>query len=77
MAEVLANILIIEDDKNTREGLSRVLTKEGYQVILSDDGNDALKKVRRENLDLILTDLKLPGADGLKILKDAKKLGRS
>lgn len=74
MAEVLANILIIEDDKNTREGLSRVLTKEGYQVILSDDGNDALKKVRRENLDLILTDLKLPGADGLKILKDAKKL---
>ena len=74
MAEVLANILIVEDDRNTREGLSRVLIKEGYQVILSDDGNDALRKVRRENLDLILTDLKLPGADGLKILKEAKKL---
>jgi len=69
-----ANILVVEDDKNTREGLCRVLRKEGYQVILSEDGNDALRKVRRENLDLLLTDLKLPGADGLKILKEAKKL---
>lgn len=69
-----ANILIVEDDKNTREGLSRVLKKEGYRVILSEDGTDALKKVRQENLDLVLTDLKLPGADGLKILKETKKL---
>ncbi len=69
-----ANVLIVEDDTNTREGLSRVLKKEGYQIILSGDGNDALKKVRRENLDLVLTDLKLPGADGLEILRETKNL---
>lgn len=69
-----ANILIVEDDKNAREGLSRVLEKEGYQVLLSEEGHDALRKVRGEDLDLILTDLKLPGADGLKILKETRKL---
>ncbi|PIE90894.1 MAG: Fis family transcriptional regulator [Acidobacteria bacterium] len=66
-------ILLIEDEKITRITLSNTLRKEGYEVTPCGDGTEALKLVQGASFDVILTDLRLPGASGLSILKTAKE----
>ena len=65
-------ILVAEDDARTREGLSRALTRAGYQTLAAADGAEALTILRNESVDILLTDLKMPGADGLAILEQVR-----
>ncbi|MBI2218171.1 MAG: sigma-54-dependent Fis family transcriptional regulator [Candidatus Rokubacteria bacterium] len=62
-------VLVAEDDARTREGLSRALTRAGYRTLAAADGAEALTILRNESVDILLTDLKMPGADGLAILE--------
>ena len=71
-----ASILIAEDDASLCKSLSLLLTKEGYRVLSADDGNMALKMIAKEPVDLILTDLKMPGLNGIELLQEVKKLDR-
>ncbi len=67
-------ILIVDDELSIIEVLKRLLVKEGYNVSTSLDGGDALSKLREEVFDLMITDVRLPGIDGLTLLKQAREL---
>jgi len=66
-------ILIVEDEKDIVKMLEYNLKKEGFRVIDARDGEDALDLATRENPNLILLDLMLPGIDGLEVCKTLKK----
>jgi len=61
------SVLIVEDEKNTREGLKAGLGLR-YDVQLAEDAEVALQKLSKNNIDLVLTDLRMPGIDGLELL---------
>ena len=65
-------ILIIEDDKNICDLLKINLELEGYEVFVSFNGKDGLKKIYQEKPDLVLLDLLLPGVDGWEICKQLR-----
>ncbi|PIQ88616.1 MAG: DNA-binding response regulator [Candidatus Omnitrophica bacterium CG11_big_fil_rev_8_21_14_0_20_42_13] len=65
-------ILIVEDEKDIVKMLDYNLKKENFRVLSCGDGEDALKLASREQPDLILLDLMLPGIDGLEVCKSLK-----
>ncbi|GHV75750.1 acetoacetate metabolism regulatory protein AtoC [Spirochaetia bacterium] len=62
-------ILIVDDEKNIREGLAASLEMDGYQVETAVDGDAALKRFRKGDIDLLITDLRMPGLSGEELLK--------
>jgi two-component system response regulator AtoC len=66
-------ILIIEDEDTLRESLSRVFTREGYQVVAVNSAEPALELFEEDSFDLILTDIILPGITGIELLKRVKE----
>lgn len=70
-----ASILVVEDDPRIQKIIVQTLRKEGYQILTSSDGTDALQKVRAGRPDLILLDLRLPGMDGLEVCRELRKEG--
>jgi two-component system response regulator HydG len=67
-------ILVADDDKNTAEAMREGLEDEGYAVICAGSGTEGLEVARAKKPDLVLTDLMMPGMDGLVFLKTLKKL---
>ena len=68
------NILVAEDELLPRKNISRVLEDEGgYQIHEAADGSAAIEAVDKNDLDLILLDLKMPGADGMTVLKHVRQ----
>jgi DNA-binding NtrC family response regulator len=70
----MATILIVEDEARMRRLLELDLSEAGYQTFSSADAEKGLDLLRREQIDLVLTDLKLPGLGGLEFLQAAKRL---
>jgi DNA-binding NtrC family response regulator len=68
-----ARILIADDEDGIRFLLRELLTKEGYQVEESKDGEEAVAKVRQNDFDLAILDIKMPKLDGIEVLKQVKK----
>jgi two-component system, NtrC family, response regulator HydG len=67
-------LLVADDDPGLRESLERTLTREGYRVVLASDGRAALERVQAGGIDLIVTDLRMPGLTGLDLLRAAKAI---
>lgn len=67
-------IMLVEDEKITRKTLTDILKKENYDVSSYNDGTEALNSLKQENYDVVVTDLRLPGTNGLEILKTAKEI---
>ncbi len=65
-------VLVADDDAGMRESVARVLRREGFCVLLTEDGRAALEALRRNPVDLLIADLKMPGLDGLELLRAAK-----
>lgn len=65
--------LVVDDDKRLRSVLKGLLSEEGHQVTTCENGDQAIRSCLAERFDLIITDLKMPGADGLDVLRKAKK----
>jgi DNA-binding NtrC family response regulator len=63
-------ILIADDEKNTREGLARALQRH-YNVLLAEDGRRALELLEQQPVDVVLSDVRMPGMDGLTLLSRA------
>ena len=63
------NILVVDDEKSQREILEMILSSEGYEVTAAASGEAALRIVRERRFDLVLTDLKMTGIDGIELLK--------
>ncbi len=64
-----ARILVIDDEQVIREGLKRILESEGYVTELCSSGCAAMDTVQNRSVDLIITDLKMPGMSGIDVLK--------
>jgi two-component system nitrogen regulation response regulator GlnG len=67
-------ILIVDDEEGIRDILSRLVRKEGFEPLTSPDGETALDLLRRESPDVLLLDIKLPGLDGMEVLRRAREL---
>ncbi len=70
-------ILVVDDEQSMAQFLAIVLRKEGYQVTTVNNGKDALEKIRAERIDAVITDIKMPGMDGIQLLQGIKKLDPS
>lgn len=64
-------ILVVDDDDVVREVMSSLLSNEGFSVAKAADGLEAINILRTEDMHLVITDLRMPGADGLDVLKRA------
>src|SRR5919204_1463513 len=69
-----ATLLVADDDPGLRESLERTLTREGYRVILASDGRGALEQLQAGGIDLVVTDLKMPGLTGIEVLRAPKAI---
>lgn len=68
----MTKILVVEDEKSFSEPLAFLLGKEGYEVIVAADGNEALAKFDKSGADLVLLDLMLPGMSGTEVCRQIR-----
>ena len=62
-------LLVVDDEKNIRSGLAKALEMDGYEVEQAEDGQEAMKVLLRTEIDLIITDLRMPKLSGVELLK--------
>jgi CheY-like chemotaxis protein len=65
-------VLVVDDDPVVGESFNRVLSRKGYAVITAANGDEALEKMQAERYDLVFTDLRMPGMDGLEVAEQVK-----
>src|SRR5437868_13305665 len=67
-------ILVVDDERSMRELLAIVLRREGYQVLLADNGRTAIDALEKESVDLLISDIKMPDLSGVDVLRAAKRI---
>jgi two-component system response regulator PilR (NtrC family) len=67
-------ILVVDDERSMRELLAIVLRREGYEVLLAENGRDAVAALEREPVDLLISDIKMPDLSGVEVLRAAKRV---
>ncbi|MFP5212160.1 MAG: response regulator, partial [Acidobacteriota bacterium] len=65
----MESILIVDDEKNYLLVLEDLLDEEGYQVFTADNAQKGLQIVQEQDLDVVMTDIKMPGMDGMALLE--------
>jgi two-component system response regulator HydG len=68
------SILIVDDDRRLRDVLEKILDKKGFLTQTSEHGADGITKIKQDFFDIALIDLKMPGIDGIEVLKRVKKI---
>jgi len=68
------SVLIVDDELAIRDSLKIVLDDEGYKTDTAGDGEAALTKIKENNYDVVITDIKMPNMDGMELLKQATKI---
>ncbi|HXJ35989.1 MAG TPA: sigma-54 dependent transcriptional regulator [Candidatus Eisenbacteria bacterium] len=68
----MPTILIVDDEKNIRTHLASVVERAGYRALVAADGTDALRRLEREAVDLVLSDVRMPGLDGMTLLRELR-----
>ena len=72
--EIRLRVLVVDDDQAIREALSRTLEKFGYEVVLAEDGQAGLDRLREGEIHILLADLQMPKLSGQELLKAAKTI---
>jgi excisionase family DNA binding protein len=67
-------VLVVDDEASIRDLLEKTLTMSDYQVDTAPDGRSALERMRMYSYDLLISDLKMPGMDGLAVIREARRL---
>ena len=67
-----ARILCVDDEPNILSSLRRLFRSQGYEVLIADSGASGLKLLERENVDLIISDMRMPEMDGARFLQHAR-----
>jgi two-component system NtrC family response regulator len=70
----METILIVDDEKNYLVVLEALLGSEGYEIVTTDNAREAVRSVRESDLDLVITDMKMPGMSGMELLEECKKI---
>tara|TARA_B100000315_G_scaffold258247_1_gene309723 strand:- start:462 stop:1856 length:1395 start_codon:yes stop_codon:yes gene_type:complete len=68
------HIMVVDDKRGSREALQKMIAKEGYQVSIAHDTETALEIFGCEAAHLVITDLRMPGRDGISLLKEVKRM---
>ena len=71
--KTIQNILIVDDEENTRIGLSELLSSEGYKVESAGDGLEALECLKCGDYHLVITDINMPRMDGMLFLEEVNQ----
>src|SRR3954463_8902000 len=69
-----ARVLVVDDERSMRELLSIVLRRDGYDVLIAEDGAAGLEVLKRERIDILITDLRMPQMNGVALLREAKRI---
>ncbi len=70
----MSKILVVDDEQSMRDFLAIMLKKEGHEVVTAENGASALKAVQSEIFDLVISDVKMSGMDGIDVLKTTKEI---
>lgn len=73
MASRKCRILVVEDDADARSLLSEILQSEGYDVDLAENGLKAIERLRGGSYGIVLTDVRMPGLEGIDLLREIRK----
>jgi two-component system response regulator (stage 0 sporulation protein F) len=76
MGQMAGKILIVDDQYGIRILLNEVFQKEGYQTYQAANGFQAIDIVKKDRPDLVILDMKIPGMDGIEILKRVKEIDK-
>ncbi len=69
-----ARVLVVDDERSMRELLSIVLRRDGYDVLIAEDGAAGLELLKRERVDILITDIRMPQMNGVDLLREAKRI---
>ena len=69
-------ILIVDDEPSMREMLRIALRRDGYEVVLAENGKQAIEHLQRQPVDLLLSDIRMPDVSGVEVLRTAKEVNR-
>jgi DNA-binding NtrC family response regulator len=70
----MRKILVIDDDQSIRRTLTNYLKKQNYEVLSAENGLEGIEIIKNELPDLVITDIRMPGADGFEVLKNIKEI---
>jgi DNA-binding NtrC family response regulator len=68
------SLLVIDDEKLVRWTIQQIMGKENFRVVSASDGDEAMELIKQNRFDVIITDLVMPGRDGIDVAKWIKKL---
>jgi DNA-binding NtrC family response regulator len=71
--KTIKRILIVDDEENTRIGLTKLLTQEGFEVDSAANGSEALDYLNREKVSLVISDINMPEMNGLVFLRELSR----
>ncbi|HVN70713.1 MAG TPA: sigma-54 dependent transcriptional regulator [Desulfomonilia bacterium] len=74
MNSLTKKILVVDDEIGIRQSLKKILEKEGFEVLTASNGEEAFKIIRGDNIDLLISDIRMAGMDGLELLKVCKSI---
>jgi two-component system, NtrC family, response regulator PilR len=67
-------ILVVDDERSMRELLAIVLRRDGYEVLIAEDGAAAVEVLKKERIDILITDIRMPQMNGVDLLREAKRI---
>jgi len=73
VAEQMKRILVVDDEENARIALSKILSREGYDVASAGNGFEALNYLRSKDVELIITDINMPEMNGMAFLRELNR----
>ncbi|MBT1072694.1 response regulator [Pelotalea chapellei] len=73
MVEQKKHILIVDDEENARNGLAKLLSREGYEISTAANGHEALNYLRSREVELIITDINMPEMNGITFLRELNR----
>jgi len=69
-----SRVLVVDDERSMRELLAIVLKRDGHEVLVAEDGRAALEILRRQRVDILITDIRMPEMNGVDVLREAKQI---
>jgi len=65
----MKKVLVVDDEVGIRESIKRILGRQGFDVITASNGEDAFKIIRKQDIDLLITDIRMAGMEWIRQLK--------
>jgi DNA-binding NtrC family response regulator len=74
VSKQIKRILVVDDEENARIALSKILTREGYDVASAANGHEALTYLKSRDVELVITDINMPEMNGMAFLRELNRL---